>query len=300
MLAATRADPFKASAKLQEEAVTKSHRLIEKFSKYSNPNIGITKPMNVLEMFEKTADGKGYRDPWAVTKAAQLMENFERHQLASLAGAGGSLVETSRASLPAWIKNGLALIAAAQSEDLSDRVISHQVMPNRNARIHFLDIVSEKEKGNVPDRAQLISALNGWRGTEKFSSEEVEKESIGAAGGTDYTPTLGYGPVIPGTVLLTDGSQEIQDDRNGNLIGDVGAPGGGITNTIDYLTRTVSVRFAGATGGGNSDGVGCGLTIAAPRMQDDLPTMRPAAAPRKGGGYATARSAMAPRGRTRA
>jgi hypothetical protein len=75
----------------------------------------------------------------------------------------------------------------------------------------------------------------------------VTNEPIGAAGGTDYAPTLEYLPIIPGSFELTDGTLIVRDDRNGNLIGDVAAPGGGMTNTVNYITGEASVRFSGAT-----------------------------------------------------
>ena len=224
---------------LMERLVEKNKQKVERFRSFKMPEIGITKEIRPMEVLE----GKGgHIDPILEYKTAVLMENFITHQLANLD-------ETSRASLPAWVKNGLALIASAQADDITDKVISVQAMSNRLGRIHYLDIVTERAKGQIPDRAKLFDALNGFRGSEDFSSFNVENEVVGAAGGTDYAPLLGYGPIIPGTLVLSDGTLFIRDDRNGNLIGDVGAPGGGISNSIDYLTRQLSARFSGATTG---------------------------------------------------
>jgi hypothetical protein len=36
----------------------------------------------------------------------------------------------------------------------------------------------------------------------------------------------------------------VKDDGHGHLVGAVGAPGAGVTNTIDYATRRLSLRLA--------------------------------------------------------
>lgn len=224
---------------MQQRLVERFEEKVARFRCFSVPELGIHNE-NPLEIME-SADGT--LDPIASTKAAILMDNFVKETMARQ----GQLDETSRASLPTWIKNGLALIAAAQSDDITDRVISEQPMSSRHGRIHFLDVNTERAKGNIPNRARMFDAIAGFRGTQDFSGENIPGEVVGPSGLTDYTPVLGYGPVIPGTLVLTDGTQVIRDDRNGNLVGDTAAPGGGITNTIDYLTRQVSVRFAAGT-----------------------------------------------------
>ncbi len=225
--------------KLEQRLVERYEEKVQRFRCFSLPEYGIHKenPMEILE------DASGNLDPIRATTCARLMENFVKETLSR----AGQLDETSRASMPAWIKNGLALIAAAQADDITDRVISDQALSSRHGKIHYLDINTERAKGNIPDRARLFDAIAGFRGTADFSGENVSGEVSGTAGLTDYTPILGYGPIIPGTLVLTDGTLTIRDDRNGNLVGDVGASGGGITNTVDYLTRQVSVRFSGAT-----------------------------------------------------
>jgi len=227
--------------KATRKLVERTEGLVRKYRNFSHPSLEIKRfnPMEILE------DAQGQIDPYRATKAAITMENFVKKEMGHL--AAGRLDETSRASMPAWVKNGLALIAAAQSEDPTDRVISVQAMSNRTGRIHYLDIVSERRKGNLPDRAILFDALAGWRGTQQFSSETIEDETIGAAGATTLNPTLDYGPVIPGSLVITDGSLVIRDNRNGLLIGDVGAGPG--SNSVDYVTRAVSFNFSAPASG---------------------------------------------------
>lgn len=231
------------SRRLTERLVEKYESKVRRFIDFNDHALGIKgyRPMEILA--ETTHTGKMEDvDPWLKTKVAILMENFVRETMGNQ-----ELLETSRASLPAWVKNGLALIAAANSEDVLDRVISMQPMSNRLGRIHYLDVVTERSKGNLPNRAVMLDAIAGFRGSESLSSENITDETLGSPGGTDYSVDVGYKPVIPRTTVIRSGSQEIRDDGNGNLVGDVGAPGAGITNTINYITGQLSVRFAAAT-----------------------------------------------------
>jgi len=241
---ATRQQKQQANS-IQEALVRKHQDRVRRFQSFTLPSIGLEEPMNPMEILEGVGTSSGL-DPMKATKAAILMENFVQKTM-DMYGKG-LLDETSRASLPAWVKNGLALIASAQADDIVDRVISVQPMSNRLGRIHYLDVVTERSKGNLPSRAIMFDALNGFRGTENFSSEKIDDEVIGGAGSTDYAVTLNYKPVIPGTLEVTDGSQVVRDNRNGLLVGDTGAPGGGITNSIDYITGNMSLRFGAATG----------------------------------------------------
>jgi len=227
--------------KATRKLVERTEGLVRKYKCYSNPTLGIKK-FNPMEIMESAT---GDINPFKATKTAIMMENFVKKEMGHL--AKGQLDETSRASLPTWVKNGLALIAAAQGEDPTDRVISMQPMSNRTGRIHYLDIVSERRKGNLPDRSILFDALSGWRGTQNLSSEIIEDETIGAAGATTINVTADYGPVIPGSLVITDGTQVIRDNRNGLLIGDVGAGPG--TNSVDYISRALSFNFAAPASG---------------------------------------------------
>lgn len=240
---ATREQASQAQS-IQEAVVRKHSDRVRRFQNFTLPALGIEKPQNVLEVLQEDT---GDYDPIKATKCAILMENFVNKTM-DMYGKG-MLTETSRASLPAWVKNGLALIASAQADDIVDRVISVQPMSNRLGRIHYLDVVTERAKGNIPDRAIMFDALQGFRGTENFSSEKVDDEVLGGPGSVGYAVQLNYRPVIPGTVEITDGSQVVRDNRNGLLVGDVGAPGGGFTNTVDYITGNVSFNFAAAAGG---------------------------------------------------
>lgn len=70
--------------------------------------------------------------------------------------------------------------------------------------------------------------------------QSVENESVGIAGSTNYTGTLTNDQVFG--LLFSDGTQNIRDDKNGNLIGDG-------TGTINYATGEYDVTFTTVTAG---------------------------------------------------
>lgn len=65
-------------------------------------------------------------------------------------------------------------------------------------------------------------------------------ESVGVLGSTTYTGTLANDQVFG--LLFSDGTLNVRDDKNGNLIGDG-------TGTINYATGAYSVTFSAATTG---------------------------------------------------
>ena len=79
------------------------------------------------------------------------------------------------------------------------------------------------------------------------STQQTVQAAIGT-GGTTYTFTLPVTldlPIRPNTVEITDGTQVVTDDGEGNLVGAVGAG----TNLIDYHTGITTVTFAAVVGG---------------------------------------------------
>jgi hypothetical protein len=234
---------------VSEQMLDKHKPLVESFKSY-NFDKKFAKPVNIYEGMLNKAGVKDIKDlhPFKVVRAAMMAENFVKETLRANGKLG--LEETSRANMPQWVRNGLAMISTSFAEDITDQVVSVQPMASRSAKVHYLDIQTEVQKGNIAANTRIFNALSGFRGTENFSSEKIENEPIGAAGATDYgtvTPLLlSWRPAIPGTVVITDGTQVIRDDRNGNLIGDTGAGG---TKTINYITGQVNFSFTVATTG---------------------------------------------------
>lgn len=228
----------KKVAQLTEDMVRMNSRLVERFESFVEPNLGITQP---IRCFDAVAAARGVEvkdlDPIQKVTLAQLMENFVRQQPQMLA-------ETDRGSIPQWIKTGLALISATFANNILDEVVSVQPLQQRTGRVHYLDIQTEAQKGDIPLGRKVFDALSGFYGDSEFSSYKVRNEIVGAAGAAAYPAiVVGYTPVIPGTFQVGDGTLRVVDDRNGNLVGDIAAG----VNTINYLTGAVNVTFSAAT-----------------------------------------------------
>jgi len=215
----------------QQQFVDANRMLVESYKKFESEELGFTKPTNLLEDLEE------YDDPIREATCAILMENFVRKTM-------GTLDETSRADLPTWVKHGLALITSSQADDLTGLVISEQPLPAKAGKIHYMDIQTERSKGDLPSGTRMFDALRGFIGTDSMSSEDIDAEPFGVAGTAGYNVNLEYLPVIPRSVEITDGTQIVVDDGNGNLVGDIQAAGGGFNNTINYITGAASVNFA--------------------------------------------------------
>lgn len=73
--------------------------------------------------------------------------------------------------------------------------------------------------------------------------EAVADENVGTGNGTlkAFTDTLAKAPVLPGSVTVTDGTENFTDDGLGRLAGDDGGSG-----TINYGTGAIAVTFDAA------------------------------------------------------
>lgn len=73
--------------------------------------------------------------------------------------------------------------------------------------------------------------------------ESVSAEAVGTGNGTlkAFTDTLSKAPILPGSVSVTDGTENFSDDGLGRLTGDDGGSG-----TINYGTGALSVTFDAA------------------------------------------------------
>jgi len=221
-------------SELNEQLVRLNQKLIQRFESFQDPTIGLNKS---IRCFDPIAASRGCEvkdlDPLYLTMAARAMENFVKH-------TKQNITETDRGDMPQWIKTGLALISATYAQDILGDVVSVQPLPNRTGRIHYLDVQTELAKGDIPMGRRVFNALSGFYGRDDFTSHWITNERVGAAGAANYVFTVGYTPVIPNTFQVSDGTQVVTDDGNGNLVGAVGVG----VNTINYLTGAVNVTFA--------------------------------------------------------
>ena len=226
-------------SELHGQVINMNKRLVERFESYTDPQSGVSSP---IRCFDPIAAARGCEvkelDPLLKGMIARVMENFVK-----LTQKTGMLNETDRGDMPAWVKTGLALISSTYAQNILDDVVSVQPLSNRSGRVHFLDVQTETAKGNIPMGQRVFNALAGFYGRDDFTSHWISNEPIGAAGAAVYTASVGYTPVIPNTLRLTDGTQVVTDDGNGALVGSIA---GGV-NTINYLTGAINVTFAAVT-----------------------------------------------------
>lgn len=76
-------------------------------------------------------------------------------------------------------------------------------------------------------------------------------ENIGTGDGsqTTFTKVLSHGPVNPNSVVVSDGTNILKDDGNGNL---VLVSGSGVTGWIGYDNKTISVTYTTAPASGTT------------------------------------------------
>lgn len=178
-------------------------------------------------------------DPYKRNLVAILLENAFQYY--------NRMDETTRSiAVGSYEKYIFPVIRMVFANLVAADLVSVQPLPGPTGLVFYYDVVAGSTKGNVTKGTKLFSALRGPHPTYHYTDELVEEEPVGASGSTNYTGTLAYTPIRPGTVKLTDGTLVVTDDGNGNLIGDIA---GGGTNTINYSTGAYNVTFSGATTG---------------------------------------------------
>jgi hypothetical protein len=135
-------------------------------------------------------------------------------------------------------KYAFPLVRAIFPELVANSLVSVQPMLGPVSLIFYLDFVYGSDKGTVRRGETAFSSITRGASNPSYSSDSIEEESIGSgAGSTSLSATLTYTPVVPGTVVITDGTQVITDTGAGTL-------GGDGTGTIDYNTGVVSGTFS--------------------------------------------------------
>lgn len=116
--------------------------------------------------------------------------------------------------------------------------------------VFYFDVLYGSDKGQVRRGTHMYDVRSGPAQDYHYTDEIVEQERLNTGDGatTTYTGNLAWTPVRAGTVRISDGTQNIVDNGNGALVGDIGAG----TNTIDYNTGAYNVTFAAATDTGDA------------------------------------------------
>lgn len=166
---------------------------------------------------------------------AIVLENTKRYM--------EGLDETLKAiSIGDFQKYAFPLVRAIFPELVAQQLVSVQPMLGPTSLVFYLDFVYGTTKGNVTRGTRVFDSVALGPNNPYYSSPLIEGETIGTGTGAavNFTPSLSFTPVRAGSVSITDGTQIITDDGNGNLTGDVGAG----VNTVDYVTGAINVDFA--------------------------------------------------------
>jgi hypothetical protein len=145
------------------------------------------------------------------------------------------------------------LIRAVYPTLVTQDLVSVQPMDGPVGLVFYFDIIYGSNKGSITAGTPVFSSLTGHPGDDFYSSPRVEGEQVAAGDGatTNFTKTLDYIPVVPGTVAVVDDTAglEITDDGQGNLVGDIDPAG---NNSINYDTGALDVTLAAAPAVGST------------------------------------------------
>lgn len=157
----------------------------------------------------------------------------------------GKLDEVTRTSaLGTFDKWIFPIIANMQENDVIDQLVSVQPMAGPVSQVVYMDIVTERAKGQVPAGTPMWRALQGAVDRFNDSDEIVENEALGTtSGGGALSATLAWTPIRPGVFQISVGTATANDDGNGAITASGTITGG----TIDYTTGAVTLTSSNAT-----------------------------------------------------
>lgn len=185
-------------------------------------------------------EAKGWKEmvehmsPEKQVYAAILMENARRKF--------GRMDEvTMTQNLGTFDKWIFPIIANMTENDVIDQLVSMQPMAGPVSQIVYLDIVTDRRKGRIPQGAPMWRATQGAADRDGDADELVQDETGSLA--SNYF-TAEYVPLRPGTVQVTVGSDTTIDDGNGKLVAQGSITG---ASTVDYTTGKVTVQGVSAT-----------------------------------------------------
>jgi hypothetical protein len=184
-------------------------------------------------------NAKGWKDlvehmpPEKQPYAAILLENARRKF--------GRLDEVTRTqNLGTFDKWIFPIIANMAENDVIDQLVSVQPMAGPVSQIVYMDIVTDRRKGRIPQGAPMWRATQGASDRDADADELIQGETgyiTSASNSTDLTKcyTVDWTPIRPGTVQITIGSYTAIDDGNGKLV----ASGNISAGWVDYANGKI-------------------------------------------------------------
>lgn len=140
-------------------------------------------------------------------------------------------------------KYAFPLVRAIFPELRANSLVSVQPMLGPTSLVFYMDMIYGSNKGNVVRGTRVFDSVALGPNNPNYSSSLVEQEAIATGDGNtnSFGPLLSYSPVRSGTVQITDGTQLVTDDGNGNLVGDGSGTINYVTGQITALAFTVAV-----------------------------------------------------------
>ena len=230
------------SGKLHEDMVESRMRkglaLAESWSK---------KPGASIRGFENAGNInflEGVTDDYQRAMLAQLYENTQRW----LTGLDES---TRTLQVGPFEKFVFPILRALMANLVAGELVTVSPLDAPTGLVFYFDVVYGSNKGKIAKGDKMFDVRGGPSKDTQYTSEVVEEEPLGQGAGSAarLQNTLAYNPIRPGTVVITDGQQEIQDNGNGSLVGDVNT---GAAHTVDYITGKIDVTFSGSCTSGNA------------------------------------------------
>lgn len=219
----------------------RADKLVEKWTRI--PRKGVVRGLDNEDPRVKRVDFlEGIEDPTKRRVIAMLYENAARHF--------NRMDETQRAFMVGPYEKAIfGIIRAVYANTILDRLVSVQPLDAPTGRVFYLDVRYSDTKGAILAGQRSHDATVGPARGVGYPSEVVDNEAVATGDGTTsrQTGNLSWIPVRPGTVHFTDGSQDVKDDGNGNLVCDCYAGG-----TINYVTGAYDFTFTTAPTAGDA------------------------------------------------
>ncbi len=251
---------------LDVEQILDNQANLDLVKKWSNISRKQFKSMGLTEsLFAKGSEhedflrfvpnGNSPEGRWRKYVVARLLEN----QIQADAGRLKGLNEATMShAVGGYEKFVFPTIIAVFANLLIDQLVSVQPLTAPSGMIFFMDIVAGSSKGQTAQGSKLYNATLGPIPTSNYTSEQVTNEGGPSTNGstTNFSYNLSYIPVRPGTVTLTavtgaGTTMTVNDDGQGNLVGNVGA-----ASTVNYQTGAVNVTWSTAPASGTAANFG--------------------------------------------
>lgn len=179
----------------------------------ANSTMGITKDQSLCEAsgWQEMVEDIGCPEKAAIT--ALMLENYKQYRQ--------GLDETSTTlQVGNFDKFAFPLISIVSENLVAQDLVSLQPLDGPTGQIFFMNFVTGQAKGDRPRGAKVWDARTAHADSYLDSADSVSNEVVGTtdANGDFSATNLAYGPVMPGTIIISDGTNTVYDDGAGKLL----------------------------------------------------------------------------------